>query len=341
MTRADTDHDDLSHDDLSDDLSHDDLAIDASTPSDEPPVDTPRSLTLRTGDIREFHWNWKGKPVTVVYEVIGTGKPILLLPAFSTISTRDEMRPLASALSDHYQAVLLDWAGFGQSARLGIHYAPAVYRSLLRDFVQALFPEPIVVIAAGHAAGYVMELAQKKPAPWSWVVLTAPTWRGPLPTMMGDRRNVFRFVRGLVRLPLIGQFLYFLNTLPPFLRWMMQRHVYTDSKRLTPDLIRRKWRVTQQRGARFAPAAFVTGGLDPIKSREDWLNWFQPLPVPVLMAIGEQMPPKSREEAEIIAHFCAVQVYRMRGTLGLHEEYAAELLEGILPFLNKYLSERD
>lgn len=292
----------------------------------------------RGGDIREFQWNWKGKPVTAVYEVLGAGKPILLLPAFSTISTRSEMEELAHSLAANYQVFSLDWIGFGQSARPAINYTPAVYHAFLRDFVRKTFSEPVVVIAAGHAAGYVMELAQKQPAPWSWVVLTAPTWRGPLPTAMGEHRKFYRFLKFLVSTPVLGQILYLLNTLPAFLGWMMRRHVYADPQNVTPGLLRQKWRTTQKRGARFASAAFVTGALDPIQTHAEWLNWFQPLPVPVLMAIGEQTPPKSRAEMEIPALFSAVQVYRMPGSLGLHEEYPKELLDGILPFLNKYLS---
>jgi pimeloyl-ACP methyl ester carboxylesterase len=304
-------------------------------------ANAPASNPLPTeigGDIREFHWSWKGKPITAVYEVLGEGKPILLLPAFSTISTRSEMAGVAQALAPQYQTITLDWIGFGQSDRPAINYSPAVYRAFLQDFVRKLFAEPVVVIAAGHAAGYVMELAQKQPAPWSWVVLTAPTWRGPLPTAMGEHRKVYKFLKFLIYTPILGQILYLLNTLPPFLRFMIGRHVYSDRAHITPNLMRQKWRTTQQSGARFASAAFVTGGLDPIQTHEEWLSWFQPLPVPALMAIGEQTPPKSRAEMEIPALFCAVQVYRMPGSLGLHEEYAVELVNGIMPFLNKYLS---
>ena len=74
-----------------------------------------------------------------------------------------------------------------------------------------MFNEPVVVIAAGHTAGYVMQMASREPAPWSWVVLVAPTWRGPLPTM-GDRPKLYGFIRAMVRTPILGQLLYLLNT---------------------------------------------------------------------------------------------------------------------------------
>jgi pimeloyl-ACP methyl ester carboxylesterase len=290
------------------------------------------------GTVQQYVWNWKGKPVSVVYEVLGEGQPILLLPAFSTVSTRSEMRHLAQQLAGQFQVVAVDWPGFGESDRPRIDYKPAVYHSFLRSFVQSIFSEPIVVIAAGHAAGSVMHLAQQSPAPWSYVILTAPTWRGPLPTAMGEKRPAYNVLRQIVRLPLLGQFLYFLNTLPPFLRWMYQRHVYADPKHVTRSLMAEKWQATRRWGARLASAAFVTGALDPVRDRMQFIDYFQPLPVPVLMVIGEQTPPKSREEMEIVVHFSGVQVLRMPGSLGLHEEYADELMAGLLPMLNKFLS---
>ena len=304
-------------------------AIPASTSASAEP-------SLLGGAVQSYHWTYKGKSITATYEVLGTGKPVLLLPALSTISTRAEMRGLAEILSDRYQVVALDWIGFGQSDRPALPYTPAFYQTFLKDFVRSLFDEPVVVIAAGHAVNSVMELATRTPAPWSWVVLVAPTWRGPLPTAMGERRGFYKGLQRAIGLPIVGQFLYWLTTLPPFLRLMSGRHVLADRKHLTRDWMQQKWRTTQKRGARFASSAFVTGGLDALRNQEQWLTWFQPLPLPVLIVIGEQVPPKSRAEMEVLAHFTGVQVYRMPGSLGLHEEYPEVLAEAVLPFLNKW-----
>lgn len=290
------------------------------------------------GEIREFRWSWKGTPINVVYEVLGEGTPVLLLPALSSISSRMEMQGIAERLADHFQVVAVDLPGFGQSDRPTIDYRPALYHAFLRDFVQSTFAEPIVAIAAGHTATYLMQLVQQQPDAFTYVALAAPTWRGPLPTMMGERRWFFKLVRQLVGLPILGQFLYWINTLPWFLRWMYGRHVFGDRKHVTRQLISQKRRTTQQRRARFASVAFVTGALDPIRSRKEFMDYFQPLPIPTAIIIGEQTPPKSREEMEFVVHFTSVQIYRMPGALGLHEEYPAEFMNGVLPFLKKFLS---
>jgi len=284
------------------------------------------------GAVNKYLWAWQGKELAVVYETLGEGTPVLLLPAFSTVSTRGEMGGIATSLSSQFRVVTLDWPGFGDSARPPLNYQPALYHKFLQDFVKDVLDRPTAVVAAGHAAGYAMQLAQEMPQSCSRIVLVAPTWRGPLPTM-GAPAQLAGIVRQLVRSPFVGQTLYKLNTTPSFLRFMYGRHVYADDAPLTPEFIAHKWQITQQPGARYAPAAFVTGAIDPVRERSEFLAWFQPMPVPIMVVIGEQSPSKSRAEMEALTTFSGIQTKWLPGSLGLHEEYSAQLVETILPFL--------
>ncbi len=282
--------------------------------------------------VQNYLWNWQGQALTVVYETLGTGTPVLLLPAFSTVSTRDEMRGIAERLSSQFQAVTLDWPGFGQSDRLPVEYQPALYHQFLQDFVKDILDRPMAIVAAGHAAGYAMQLAQKNSQSCSRIVLIAPTWRGPLPTM-GANQQVSGFVRQLVRSPILGQALYQMNTTSSFLRLMYGRHVYADDTNLTPEFIAHKRQITQRPGARYAPAAFVTGAIDPVQNQADFLAWFQPSPAPVMVIIPEQAPAKSKAEMEALAGLPGVQTTVRPGSLGMHEEYADQLGEIVWDFL--------
>jgi pimeloyl-ACP methyl ester carboxylesterase len=284
------------------------------------------------GTVQTVQWQWQDQSFAIAYETRGIGTPVLLLPAFSTVSTRGEMQGIAEQLATHFQVVAMDWLGFGQSDRPALDYQPALYRQLLQDFLQSQFDQPVAVVAAGHAAGYAMQVGQQTPCPWSKLVLVAPTWKGPL-RVMGAPTPVRNAVRELVRSPGIGEALYTLNTAPAFLKFMYRQHVYVDVNKLTPEFMQQKYHITQQQGARYAPAAFVTGTLDPMQSHDEFLQVGRSLSVPTLIAIGEQSPGQSKAEMEALAELPGIQSDRIPGSLGLHEEYADEVAAIILPFL--------
>ncbi len=284
--------------------------------------------TQLNGSVATYSWQWQGQTITVTYETLGNGQPVLLLPAFSTVSSRTELSNLANQLASQYQVTVVDWPGFGDSDRLRLVYEPALYRQFLDDFVKANFSEPIAVVAAGHASGYVLAM----PEAWSKIVLVAPTWKGPL-AVMGAPETMRSGVRGLVRSHLLGPLLYWLNTRPAFLKWMYRRHVFVDEAKLTPDYIAQRHQGTQQDGARYAPAAFVTGGLDPVKTRDEFLAYFDSLTIPMMVIVGEQAPPSSKAEMEALVALPQVQAIRLPGTLGMAEEYGDAVAEAVLPFL--------
>lgn len=282
------------------------------------------------GVVQEYLWKWENQEFRIVYETLGQGKPLLLLPAFSTVCMRSEMAKLAQLLSAQFQVTVVDFPGFGQSSRPALDYRPALYQQFLQDFVK-IFDTPPAVIAAGHSAAYVLQLAQTQVSAFTKIVLVAPTWHGPLPTAMGEHRGWYGILREFVRTPILGQALYKLNTVPDFLSFMYRRHVYADAAKVTPQFIQHKWQTTQQRGARFTSAAFVTGTLDAVQSQADFLN-LVPSSVPLLVVIGESTPPKSRAEMDALA--AVVGVSRVvPGSLGLHEEYPEAVADAVRDFL--------
>lgn len=293
----------------------------------------PKTGESRLGGTRQtFLWHWQDQPVHVAYETLGTGDPVLLLPAFSTVSTRAELRELATQLAPHFQVLALDWPGFGESDRPPFAYGPELYTQFLSDFVRSQLTQPLAIVAAGHAAGYALQLAAQHPQACAKLALVAPTWRGPL-AVMGVPKAMRQGVKELVRSPLIGQTLYALNTQPGFLKWMYARHVFVDTTKLTPDYIEQRHQTTQQPGARYAPAAFVTGGLDPVDSRTDFLALVERVSAPLMVVIAEHAPSASKAEMTAIATFSSVPAIHLPGTLGLAEEYGDAVAKAILPFL--------
>ena len=291
-------------------------------------------MRLSAGAVRRFSWAWQGRPVEAAYEVLGAGTPVLLLPAFSTVSSREEMRPLASWLAAAgFACTLLDWPGFGASTRGRLGYGSALYGRFLADFCAAAMPAGAAVAAAGHAGGYALALGRQRPGLWRRMALLAPTWRGPLPTAMGPRPRAYAALRSLVRTPAVGQALYWLNTHPRVIGAMYGRHVYADAALVTPEFVAAKRGIARQPGARFASVAFVTGTLDPLPDRESFQALLAPPPAPTLILCGTATPPKSKAEMAAMAANPDVAVEWVPGSLGLHEETADAIGGRVAAFL--------
>jgi pimeloyl-ACP methyl ester carboxylesterase len=272
-----------------------------------------------------------GRTLSLPADRIGSGAPALLLPALSSIATREEMRPLARRLSARHRCLVPDWPGFGAQARARVPLTPGTLHAFL-DALLAQEPGPYAVgIAAGHAAGYLVAAAFRHPGAFARLVLVAPTWRGPLPTAMGpQRRPLYRRLRRAVETPVVGDLLYRLNVSTPVVARMMQAHVYADPARVTPAVLADKRRVTHQPRARFGTAAFVTGGLDPVETREDFLALFGPGLPPVLMLRPKGTPRRSGAEMAALAETGRVRSVDVPGALAAHEEYPEAVAAAIL-----------
>ncbi len=285
-----------------------------------------------------FEWVWNGKPVAVGYDVRGrdhaAGGTVVLLPAFSTVSTRDEMRPLAERLAPDVRTIVSDWPGFGAGRHPALRHEPALHLDFLHRLLERVVAEPAAVVAAGHAAGYALALARSKPGAWSKIALVAPTWRGPLPTMMGGYRPLQGRIRGALRMPGVGHALYRLNVAEPVIAMMYRRHVYADRGRVTPAFVAGKAEVARRRGGRFGSAAFVTGALDPVHDRAAFLDLASPPSAPTLLVYGADTPPRSGAEMEALAQVPGIEVRRLAsGSLGLHEEHPDAVADVLRPFL--------
>lgn len=293
----------------------------------------------RRGGAGVFGWEWRGRPVPVGYDLRGEGRrggrePVVLLPAFSTVSTRDELRPLAERLAPEFRTVAPDWPGFGAGRHGRLDHGPGLHLAFLHAFLDRVVGGPAMVVAAGHAAGYALALARERPGSWTRIALVAPTWRGPLPTMMGGYRPVQDRLRAALRSPLLGHALYRLNVARPVVAAMYRRHVYADPARVTPALVAEKVRVARRRGGRFGSAAFVTGALDVERDRGAFLALASPPTAPTLVVYGVDTPPKSLAEMEALAQVPDVAARRLAsGSLGVHEEHPDAVADALHPFL--------
>ncbi len=285
--------------------------------------------------IQEMRWAWQDCDIAVGLDEAGSGPLVLLLPALSSISTRAEMHPLMERLASQFRVVALDWPGFGTAPRPGIRWTPDALSAFLDHALQSLGVRPHAVVAAGHAATYLLHHAAHHRGFADRLVLVAPTWRGPLPTMTGGNRPLFAKIRRLIEVPGLGPALYRLNVSSFVIRRMVAGHVYSDAAFLSGQRLAEKRKVVDAKGARFASVAFVTGGLDRVASRAEFLALAGAAGVPILLIHGGETPHRSLAEMKALAELPGVQTASVaRGKLSVYEEFPDAVVEAMQPFLS-------
>ena len=286
---------------------------------------------------RDIVWKVAGQEVRLGLDEAGEGAPVLLLPALSSISTRQEMHGLIGELAPYFHVVTIDWPGFGDKPRQRLDLNPDLLSDFLEFVLRELVVNPFAIIAAGHAATYVLHYLAGHPGEVSRLVSIAPTWRGPFPTMTGAYKGWFEILRRAVDMPALGDLLYALNLSGPVVDRMVSRHVYSDPGWLKDDALTAKLAVTRAPGARHGSVRFVTGALDRVQSRKGFLELARAAAIPHLVVYGEETPRKSKAEMEALTRLPDVEAVPFRkGKLSLHEEFVFKVGQAILMFLLPY-----
>lgn len=289
---------------------------------------------MREKQERRISWRWRDAAIDLGLSIRGEGPTVLMLPALSSISTRREMAPLQQRLALRFRAVAIDWPGFGDLPRPAVDWRPQAFADYLAFVLSVLTPKPHAVIAAGHAAGYALAHGCDHPDAFERLVLLAPTWRGPLPTMMKGRRPWFDRLRRMFDVPVLGPLLYGLNVNRVVVRYMAAGHVYADPAWLNRERLQQKLAVTRAGGARYASVRFVTGALDPASSREEFLDRARRIAIAVLTVYGAQTPRGSRAEIEALAAIPGMSSLVLPlGKLSFYEEFPDAAAVAIAPFL--------
>ncbi len=216
-------------------------------------------LTWRAGDLdpplpgsgRTYRW----RGMDVAYTELGDADApsILLLHGMNAAGTSHEFEPIAGRLAEEHHVVAPDFPGFGRSDRPPIDYDADLYADFVREFADDVAPGATCV--ASSLSGAYAAVAQRETGVFSKLVLVCPT-----ATTVGIRRGR---LRTLLRTPVLGTAAFNLIASKPSIRHFSADHSYFDPGKIDPDRVDYQWRAAHQPGARFAPASFVSGYLDP------------------------------------------------------------------------------
>ncbi|XP_027331832.1 uncharacterized protein LOC113847138 [Abrus precatorius] len=333
------------------------LKIRASTTLDYSNVSSNDKSTL----LKTSNWQWKFKEnsVNIYYEEHGkesseSSQDILMMPTISDVSTVEEWRLVAEDIVQrngnvNWRATIVDWPGLGYSDRPKIDYNADILEKFLVDFINSSngpmkqSENDLIIFGGGHAASIVVRAAKKGLVKPKAIAAVAPTWAGPLPIVFGRDSSMetrYGLLRGTLKAPAVGWMMYnMLVSNENAIQSQYKSHVYADPDNVTPGIVESRYALTKRKGARYLPAAFLTGLLDPVTSREEFLELFAALEgkTPVLVVSTKGSPRRSKAEMEALKGAKGVSKFvEVPGALLPQEEYPALVAEELYQFLQEY-----
>lgn len=303
-------------------------------------------------------WSFKSKSIKIHFEEqkgsnSGPCKDILLLPTISDVSTTEEWQAVTEDLlsreeGTNWRALIVDWPGFGLSDSPSIDYNADVMEKFLVDFLSAAdgplrsSDTETVIIGGGHAATIAVRAARKGLVKALAIVAVAPTWAGPLPIVFGrgsDMESRYGFLRTALRAPALGWMMYnVLVSNEKSIESQYKSHVYADANNVSSSLVESRYSLTKREGARYAPAAFLTGMLDPVQTREEFLALFAELEskIPVLVVSTKNAPKRSKAEMDALRGAKGISKFvEVPGALLPQEEYPGLVSDELFVFLKE------
>ena len=220
-----------------------------------------RSVTLDPDELEEqlpvtpTMWQWRLGKVAVYEHGNPANPPVLLVHGHNAAASAHEMREPFARLVHDYHVFALDLLGYGLSDRPDVDYDPDLYISLITDLLREVVQQSTTVIASSVSASHVIEAAAQNPEWVSQLVLICPTGLRRLTSQSRGGKAV----EATIRAPIVGQALFYGIASRISIRAFLSAQAYYDKSKVTGDLVEDNYRTAHVPGARYAPAAFVSG----------------------------------------------------------------------------------
>jgi pimeloyl-ACP methyl ester carboxylesterase len=234
------------------------------------------------------HFRWRGGDLA--YAVAGEGDPLVLVHGIHAGASSFEFRKNFAELSRSFRVYALDLLGCGLSERPRRRYGPEDVAAQVEDFVREEIGARTHLVASSLSGALCVPALVRSPRLFNRVVLVCPTGYGSLNRRSGYLGDA---IYGLFLVPVIGDSLYHLIVSRRGIRYYLGRIAYHDGRLVTDELVERYHRVAHQKGARYLPAAFVSGKLN-LGLADYWPR----VPHPTLVCWGQEArtPPFSEVE---------------------------------------------
>jgi len=238
---------------------------------------------------RDRRYDWRGTEVAYVDHGDPDAPDLLCLHGPNAAGTSKEFEAIWEDLAADFHVVAPDFPGFGRSDRPPLYYSAELYASFVRDFLADRTENP-TVLASSLSGAYAVAAAREDPTRVARLVLVCPTDD----TFPGRKA----WVRTLLRSSFAGEALFNVLASRPSIRHSNADHAYYDPSGQPPELAEYQWLSAHQSGARYAPASFVSGYLDPAFDLGDELT---ALDVPTTLIWGREAETTPLSEGRDLA----------------------------------------
>ncbi len=234
--------------------------------------------TVLRGEERRYPWKYGD----MFYEVKGArdAKPLLLVHGFGPGASSYEWRKNVDKLSEQFRVYVVDLLGFGLSDRPAIEYTAETFTDLISDFIKEVINKPTTVVAHGLTSAYVVAAAYRKPQLFERIIMVAPNPAMLEEALPGPLNSAWK---GLLRTPIVGEFLYNQLTSRAAIRAYYDRQGYHNPGLITDELVEYIYTTAHQSNSRYAAASFISNFLSL-----DVHEAYARLQVPVVAVFGRE-----------------------------------------------------
>jgi len=235
-----------------------------------------RNRSLATpGWGRTHRYAWKLGEIS--FQRLGSGAPLVCLHSFGPGHDAEEWHDLAERLASRFEVFVPDLIGWGRSEKPRLSYDGEFYISQIADFLEDVVASKAVVLAAGLAAAYAVQVALDRPQAMRALGLVVPSGIA----FSGEEPDVKdALVNRMLRLPIIGTSALNLYTSRSAIAGHLRRDAYATADRVDAARIEHHYQSSHQPGSHLALAAFLSGYLnhriDENLARLDtptWIAW--------------------------------------------------------------------
>ncbi len=207
------------------------------------------------GDVRRFRW----RGGDLAYTVAGEGEPVLLVHGIYAGASSFEYRKNFEKLSWSFRVYALDLLGCGLSERPRRRYEPEDVAAQIEDFAREEIGKQTHLVASSLSAALAMPTLVRNPRLFKKIVLICPTGYRSLERTSGRLGDA---IYALFNAPVLGDSLYHGLVSRRGIRYYLERMAYHDPAFVTDDIVENYYLAGHGPGAKYFPAAFVSGKLN-------------------------------------------------------------------------------